>query len=479
MTITPLARFERFVLAIVAATILLLALIVPPFQVPDEPQHFSRAVQLAGGAVFAERRDGRVGATLPRRFADLSERDFPREQPETPTRYRPSDVADAAIDRVGGGQPVFVEFANVANYAPTLYFPQAAGVLLGKLLGAPALACFYLGRLANALAAIALLAAAVAVMPFGRPVLLAVAALPTMSYQAGSVSPDATINGFAFLVLALALRSGFGNVPGTTRRLALAAVPLGLCKGVYAPIALAGLRRGRMAGPILALVVASAAFILWTVLAGGDQAVYQIVSRKTDALVWTVPLHVQLDIVLGDPLRYLGVLVSSVAERSPVYALQIVGRFGWNAILLPLAAYPLAAVMLAAGVLASGGAAFHWTSRLWWLMLALGIAGLIETVLYLTGTPLAADYIQGSQGRYFLPVLPLIGLAAIPPRFIASRKRFGRYLVIVAAMLQSIAIGSVLGGFWLHGFTAHKGLAPIAPDAAGVSRALVLPSPYW
>lgn len=456
-------------------------MVIPPFQVPDEPQHFSRSVRLATGHVFPERREAAVGGAVPRGYAALSDVHFPREPFGAPLRYTFADLAHAAARAPGDAAPVFVEFANVANYAPTLYVPQALGIAIGDAAGLPALASFYLARLINALAALALLVLAVRVLPFGRLPLLAVAALPTVAYQSASVSPDATINGLGWLVTALSLAAGYNAVGRTPRSwLIAAAVPLGLCKGLYLPVALAGVRGRAAVWCIAAFVAGAAAFIAWTLAAGGDQAVYIVESRRTGELVTTAPLSAQLRVVLGDPLGYAGVLASSMAERSPVYALQLGGRFGWNAILLPIGAYILAATMIALGVLAGLGRDMPMLARLWWAAIGLGVIILVETALYLTGTPLGADYVQGTQGRYFLPALPLLCMALAPaglPR--VTRLSPQRSMLFAACLLHGIALATVIDSFWINGFTNHRGLPPFDHDAAGILRMLLLPSPRW
>ena len=476
MTASRLTALEQALLWLIAATCLAFALLTPPFQAPDEPQHFSRSVRLAEGNVLAERSGGRIGGTIPRAFADLSIIAFPREAFGVPIRYRPADLSRAAAPRPGKDR-VFIEFANVANYAPTLYVPQALGVAAGGAAGLSPLASFYVARIVNTLAFLALLWGAVRILPFGRTILLCIAALPTVAYQGASVSPDATINGLGWLAIALSLAAGNAAAPALRRGwLVAVAVPLGLSKGLYAPLLLAGARGRAMPWCVAGTVVSAAAFVGWTMAAGGDQAVYVVESRTTGALVTTAPLSEQLRVVLGDPLRYLGVLGSSMTERSPVYALQLVGRFGWNTILLPLFTYALGAAMIAAGVLAARGVPRAVGQRTWWFVLGVGVVVLVETALYLTGTPLGADYVQGTQGRYFLPALPLMLLALAP----GVPKRWAeRVLLTSACMLNLVAVAAVVDSFWLHGFTASRGLPPFDHDAGGIVRMLLLPSPRW
>ncbi|HEX7742237.1 MAG TPA: DUF2142 domain-containing protein, partial [Sphingobium sp.] len=355
----------------------------------------------------------------------------------------------------------------------------AAGLMIGDALGLPRLGSFYAGRISNAVAGLLLLGVALSLLPFGRSALLATALLPTFSYQTGSLSPDAVINGLGFVGLALALRIAFvGASPARATGLLIAAPLLALAKGVYLPLLAAGLRwpqnpRDRRPWLILAAMALGAiAFIGWMKMSGGSQALYHIMSRRTGQNVMTAPLADQLAVILADPIGYVRLLCSSVIERAPVYALQIVGRFGWNAILLPLVAYPLAALMLGSAVLSGSGMRFGMGQRVWWLLVAIGGALLIETAMYLTGTPLGADYIQGTQGRYFLPLLPLALLAIMPQRSMRGMRAvfFGS-----ALLLLLIAMAIVFDSFWVHGFVTTDGMPPFGK----LNHALLLPSPRW
>ncbi|WP_040600429.1 DUF2142 domain-containing protein [Sphingobium ummariense] len=477
--VAPWAVSEKLLLLAICIATLFFAVLTPPFQAPDENQHYMKALMLSEGHVLTEQRGALIGADLPRAAVELHAIDFPTEPTGQIQRYDRTMLAHswtADAERPGRS---FADFPNVASYAPTLYAPGAAGLLIGDALGLPRLGAFYAGRLVNALTGLVLLLMALRLLPFGRNAMLATALLPTFAYQTGSLSPDAVINGLGFLGLALALRMGFMAASASLAGgLLLTAPLLALAKGVYLPLMAAGLRlpAGRRdARPCLLLVAmaaGAACFVLWMKFSGGSQALYHIASRKTGETMMTAPLADQLAIILADPLAYAHVLISSVTERAPVYALQIVGRFGWNAILLPLAAYPLAALMLVAGLLSGSGTPAGIGQRLWWIAIAAGVALLIETAMYLTGTPLGADYIQGTQGRYFLPVLPLALLALspgrpvrwAPPVFTAS-----------AALLLLIAAATAYDSFWVHGFVTADGM----PPHDSLIHALLLPSPRW
>jgi uncharacterized membrane protein len=490
-TSAGLGAMEHLMFALICAVTLVFAILTPPFQAPDENQHYMKALFLKEGGLTAQKQGDAIGAALPRAALDLRDVDLPAEQAGQPMRY--------GVDRIGaawradGQRPgrAFGDFPNVANYAPTLYLPQAAGLAVGDTLGLPHLGALYVGRIVNALTALLLLYAALRLLPFGRMALLAVAVLPTSTYQTGSLSPDAGINAAGWLALAISLRIGFGEMKwarGRAGALLFTVAPLlALAKGVYLPLILSGLRwppagearRAWMAKSgmlIVSAAVGAIAFISWMKFSGGTQALYHIVSRKTGEMTITAPLAEQLAVVLRDPIGFLHILATSVAERSPVYVLQIVGRFGWNSILLPLLAYPLAGCMLLAALWSGDRVRVAWGVRLWWLAIAGGAALLVETALYLTGTPLGADYVQGVQGRYFLPILPLalMALSFAPPKPRISRAA-GRLCLCLAAGLSLMAVVTVWDAFWHHGFATYDGM----PPSSGIMRSLFLPSHRW
>ena len=474
----PWSGLERLLFAAICTATLFFALVTAPFQAPDENQHYMKALSLTEGKLLTEQRGAAIGAELPRAALAIHAEDFPTDVPPSPRQFYAEQLArSAAADPERPGR-AFADFPNVASYAPSLYAPGAAGLAVGGVVGLPALGSFYLGRLVNALAGLALLLAALRLLPFGRNALLATALLPTFAYQTGSLSPDAVINGLGFLGLALALRTAFMRpAPLSSAALLVTGPLLALCKGVYLPLMAAGLRwRGprdaRLWLILSAMAAGAVAFIGWMHYSGGSQALYHIQSRKTGETMMTAPLRDQLAVILADPVSFIRILATSVIERAPVYALQVVGRFGWNAILLPLLAYPLALLMLGAGIACGSDARFGMGQRLWWLAVAAGVALLIETAMYLTGTPLGAEYIQGTQGRYFLPVLTLVLLALSPARGVVRAQRL---LACAAIPLLLIAAACVFDSFWIHGFVTADGM----PPHDSIIRALLLPSPRW
>jgi hypothetical protein len=161
-------RDEFWVLRLaIAIAAFLYVFMTPPFQVPDETQHFAKAYQLSLGRLLTVPGDGTMGDLLPRSIDGLMTVDFPLETTGQHHLYRLGDIAAGWRRPLDPGDTVFVAFPNIASYAPTLYAPQALGIVLARAAGLPPLGLFYAARLFNASAGVALIVAATLVIPFG------------------------------------------------------------------------------------------------------------------------------------------------------------------------------------------------------------------------------------------------------------------------------------------------------------------------
>ena len=181
-----------FVLISLPST-LALVFLTPPFQVPDEHQHFYRAYQISELHIVGAGGESAGGAVLPSSLPEFVEHFLGSRRMHPVREIRPAPLAKTWLEMERPLNPTrreFVGFGTV-NYSPFPYVPQATAMGVGRLLEAPPLALLYLGRIANALIAIVLIAWALRWMPFGKPVAAVAALLPMAQYEYASVSPDA------------------------------------------------------------------------------------------------------------------------------------------------------------------------------------------------------------------------------------------------------------------------------------------------
>lgn len=398
--------------------------LTPPFQVPDEPQHYYRSYQLSRLEIRPEVRNGQAGGALPDALPALVEQHLGTLANHQDGRKVPQRSLHDTLR--GLGTPTeperqhFVEFSGSALYAPSGYLPQAIGMAIGRALDFSPLGLLYAGRCANALAAIALTAWALSMLSVGRRFALVVALLPMTQFMTASVSPDALTIAGGFLVAACVQRVlDEGRFSAWQRAVWLAgAVLLCAVKVVYFPILaviVIGLygrtqwvdpqRRRAVAQQALGVVAALALVAFWfwwrssePVKGGGSPA-------GVDPTAQIAYLREQLLMPVRVALRSL------VYHRDFLWE-SMIGRLGWLNVELPAALLAMAAAALALSLVETARRARPGVGASATVVLLVGVSVvLIELALYIAWTPARAYFAVGVQGRYFTPMLPLLGLA--------------------------------------------------------------------
>jgi len=120
----------------------------------------------------------------------------------------------------------------------------------------------------------------------------------------------------------------------------------------------------------------------------------------------------QLSRLLSNPIRYIQMLFYSINVNSSKYLLSMFGgEVGLNehVILHTFVPYVFMVVSLMAGILNEEiKDKFSKFQTIIIALIVLAVVGLIFTSLYIQWTGTTEVAIKGVQGRYFLPILPLV-----------------------------------------------------------------------
>ena len=316
-------------------------------------------------------------------------------------------------------QSVTMRYSNAtqALYAPVSYLPQAVGCLIGRMITNHSVVIFYMGRLFSFLTCILLVYQAVKIIPIGKRFLMLMVAMPMYLQQIVSLSSDALINALAFFLLAyvLALMEREGRLTVKNEViLAITCMVTALCKVVYLPLCFLVLliardkfRSVKAAYLYKSLVCGISALLNLGWLAVGFR--YMIEFRPgvdTQAqirfILYHVPAYLQVVCVtIGRKwLDWLGTMAGAKLCKLNVYTC------------LPLIALFL--VMLFIEMLfMTREEENHLQKRtkVVLLLLFLMIFGLTLTSLYVQWTAYKNPYIEGFQGRYLIPILPLLAVS--------------------------------------------------------------------
>ena len=152
----------------------------------------------------------------------------------------------------------------------------------------------------------------------------------------------------------------------------------------------------------------------------------------------------QLNFIFQHPLFFLKTLLSSWIELAPANISHYFAKFGWEKNYLPFPViFGLFLLTIISALRKEKGSVQH--SKAWKPML-LCIAFIMSVALsftvYLLWDKVGANFISALQGRYFIPILPLVWLAF--PRIISIKDSIFIPILQISILLSlSIGIWSV------------------------------------
>jgi uncharacterized membrane protein len=387
----------------------------PPFHVPDEVGHYWRACALSRGEIFLSVRDAKTGGEIAEASRDLVaalsldiagnlEAKIPRER-----------FARAAALR-DNGRTVWVKFP--APYTPVPQLPQVLALLIARVLSIPTLAAFYLARIFNLLAIVVLIGVASRMAPELAPIFYVVACLPMALFIEGSLSADGITIAIAFCAIAATRRAFAIPVAGV----------LALCKPAY--FFLPFIRR-KFVLPMMATTIAG------LVIAGAQARVGR--APRFDA---AIDPGAQLRYVMTHPFAFLWIAIRDYAHQWRAYWRMTIGQLGWLDVALPwwlIIVFTALLVFVAASIEKSDRA-----TRVASAIAFVATCFVISLTQYAGWTPLAAQTIDGIQGRYFLPALPalLIAIGGFAPRLARYRDEVLWSVVICGNVVAILALAN-------------------------------------
>jgi uncharacterized membrane protein len=373
----------RVFLIAAAAAGLAFTFVTPPFRVPDEVGHLWRAVGIAYGDVLP-RSDARGSySAIPNGIRML-----PFAMGASETRVRRDHFTNAPNLELAESDRRIAHYP--AGYTPVPYAPQIAAAFLGRTFDVLPIALFYLGRLFNLAAFIATIWLAIRIAPGGPWIFCAAALLPMSLYLAASWSPDAMTIALAFLFTAMVFRPDESSL-----RLAAAGFLLALCKPAYFLIALVALVQQKRRTAAMAVAAA---------LLGATLALANAARAQTPRPDVKIDSAAQIRCLTEDPIRFVRFFGRHLAANAFEYSEQMIGRLGMLDIKLPAVAVWSEIALLLAAALAGG----RLSARV--RVVSAAVVVISTTGIFLSmyvGYSRSCNVLEGVQGRYFLPLVPL------------------------------------------------------------------------
>lgn len=420
---------------------ILFLLITPPFQTPDEPAHFFRALQLSEGQLLPQKQHDGVGGFLPEGIASTV-MVFDSLPFHIDKKHKTENIFKTLDLPLNKKNKVFLHFPNTGLYTPVPYLPQILGIMLGKMFEFSPLKLMYIGRFFNLCIWALLLYLAIKLTPVHKWVFLLLGLTPMSLSQAASLSADGLTNGLSFLLIAVILRKALAKDAVIDKKdiciLFILSLLLALSKQIYFIIPLLFLlipkEKINFRKIVVALLLISnvATIILWTFsLKEIYRNVYIIYDRLVPG-VSSISPGKQLQFILSNPVTYIGIIARTFLQDVEIYFDQYIGQLGWLNINLPepLRIVYLIAIMITAATSMPKQQSVFCRQKIIILSTGLATVVMIATSLYMTSNPVGRMFIGGIQGRYFIPISPLFFLLLSNNRFRINMNKTGFVLAI-------------------------------------------------
>ena len=404
-------------------------LFFPPGTVPDEPHHFEVSYRWSSALLFSP--DWSSDTLLMRedvaRFVENA--DLYGTSVEL-GRYHSLLESFQFFSEASG----YVDAAATSSFdfggnPPQLKIISAMGIAFARIANLGAIPLFYAGRIANLLFFVALAYCSVRVSPVAKKTFMVVSLLPMTLHLVSSYSYDSGIIGIAFLLSAYCLRAIYGDRKVSKRDMVVMValvVLLAPCKVVYTLIALLAFlipssrfssKRESLLFKGVFFVCAIAAIALLRLnsllgMAGVDGSAGSLDHRGTE-----VGSFFSLADILSDPIGVAVMYLRTFASQGDFYLSTAVGgSLGWFQPDLAMRNYVVFALLIMVAISAlrskDDSVQVPASHRLACFGLSFACWVAVMTSMLVGWTFTSETIIQGVQGRYLIPVLPILLIAA-------------------------------------------------------------------
>nr|WP_245363223.1 DUF2142 domain-containing protein [Cohnella thailandensis] len=416
------------------------AVILPPST--DEWAHFNRAYSISEGNIVLPSKGDTTGSYIPSSLRDLN------------AYYKDLYSWQKGLEEeLNQNDKVFVAFPNSGVYSPVPYLSQSIGILFGRFLDLSPLIVFIISRIMNLVSWAVLLYFAIKRIPYGKSLIFGLALLPISIETAASCSADALLFASSFLLIAEILNIYHNPIKriekDNIKLLAVIICIIALCKPGFCLLALLlfvipsqyyGSGKKYVYTNTLILASGGILTLLWTLLVG----------KSSDALaVWMQNIYgpgidskEQLINVLRDPTVFVKATIHAIDGEKQLYYWQMFLKTWVTPYAPTLFMIIYSFVFILSLIFESDPIRDTISIRGKSIMVGvfLLISMAIYGIFYLTITPVGALGIKGTQGRYFIPLLPVL-LLTVKSKWSISVKSSD---VLLANLLFYISFFGVL-----------------------------------
>ena len=450
------APIEKIFLIVVIVIGLTYTFLLPPASIHDEHAHIRTAYGYSNRLFFRKYENMR-------RSADLNHGYFNNFNPIPGafSVFRPNPgIAEYRILHSS-------LFRRTSNIEPSpsnnlihtnevhLYLFSIIGITVGRLLNLDTAPMLMLGRLFNFSFFVTTVYFAIKIIPIGKMLIFSIALFPMTMQQAASFSSDSVINGLAFLIVAFIFKLIYSNTKISIQDFIVLGILSALIApakgGAYMPLVFLCLLIPKENIPALRkfkyfhakiLLVSIASFLFFN-----HYLLLSILGFGTSSAEVAERRFYSFSFIFNDPGEFILILIRTFELHFPsTWFFEAVGyAMGWTNIpwrgSMPVRymhiMFGFTTVLLLSTLESEIKYKIASKGKLIICLVILASAGMAILAMFLGFTPFGHPYIRGVQGRYFLPVFPLIFLLiSRSVSFVELKRNINNTLIIAIFFLH-------------------------------------------
>lgn len=406
-------QFAKISFVVIFITGIIYSLVLPQFTIPDEWTHYLTAYSQSSVLLHKKAFDEHGNVIL---YEDGS---------YYFVRYNIPKLSTYAMEmnELSGHQMVDIKGQRASRAPLSLatfgYIPQTVGVTIGRLLHMNSMQVAFVGRMFALLVYALLISWGISLIPkFAKRIFFAVSMLPMCMQQVCSFNYDSVLLTVSFFLFAYLLYLAYKKDEVNKVDLAIVTIcsmTIATIKFIYLPILGIGLlipakkfkhKNTKWIYIVLLLVISGLSYGLITKYNQYFWTVHTSVTKPiSDAVTFTPSF------ILRHPIKEIVIFLNTTQQFMAEYIEQMLcSPLGWLDIKMPsvIVAGFSSVLLLSSMSCKDEERSMKWQNRLWLFVLCGLVFGVVLLALQITWTPDYFTFVAGVQGRYFLPVLPLL-----------------------------------------------------------------------
>jgi uncharacterized membrane protein len=405
-----------------------LVFLTPPLQVPDENFHLYRSYQVSELNIFQS--DQSIPKSLVLLSDTLKRMNFSLYEKTSPEELK-------SLTKVKLEPNVRYDIQIPSYFLP--YFPQALGIFIGRIFNSSPISLVYFGRILNLLFSVFFVFLAIRAVPFFKWVFLLLGLMPMTMYLFSSLSKDGITISLSFLLIATLLKYAFNKEKKIETTDLILLILLACCVALtryiylillamyfFIPVAKVGTLKKYLlvflvllVSVLLAVQIPKAGTIFKS---PGKNATEEVIQTSVPAKVTEkggvkdqtqaaegANSKEQIRYILHNPVEYAGIVYKTVfIYLHKLYLDSFVGILGWMTRPVPQWLINMYYLLLILTALMFSEEKIKTGFKNWLVLVCIFIGGivLVETGQYIGWSGVGQKYIEGVQGRYYIPYAP-------------------------------------------------------------------------